>query len=404
MAGLKELIESARESTKDFIGLIVDSVREHLSADVSFLAEFKGDRKIVRRLSGEPHRVCIEEGHSFPLKETYCYRVSRGELPAVIENALEDERVRDLPITAQLNIGAYLSVPVMLSGGRQYGTLCALHNHPSTHIHERDMRFLRVLGDILGDHLSRQESTIAEYEMKSERIHQAIDESAFHVVFQPIVDLHSGKTVGAEALSRFDMEPRRTPDLWFAEAAQVGLQEELEVAAVRLALGHMDQLPEDIYLSVNVSPRVLLSDALFDAIEAVDASRVVVEVTEHEVIEEYQPLIAAVQRLHSTGARLAVDDAGAGYSGLSHIIQVSPRIMKLDMSLTRGIYQDVIKQALAISAVVFGSRIGMDIVAEGVETAEDVLALKIIGVRYAQGYYFAKPGALPLSTGEPEKT
>lgn len=396
MTGLKELIESARESSNDFIGLVVASVRDHLGADVSFLAEFRGNRKVVRRFSGEQPGVCFEEGQSFPLKETYCYRVSQGELPNVIENAMEDARVKDLAITAELNIGAYLSVPVMLPDGRQYGTLCALHNHPSSHIHERDLRFMHVLGDILGDHVGRQQEVIRDYEIKIDRINEAINKSAFHTVFQPIVDIDTGEMVGAEALSRFDIEPQRTPDRWFAEAAQVGLQEELEMAAVHKALAHIEQLPEGIYLSVNVSPRILQSEALMEALEAVDASRVVVEVTEHEVVDEYEPLLAAVKRLDRAGARLAVDDAGAGYSGLSHIIRVSPRIMKLDMSLTRGIYRDVIKQALATSAVTFASRVGMDIVAEGVETAEDALALKIIGVRYGQGYYFAKPGALPI--------
>jgi EAL domain-containing protein (putative c-di-GMP-specific phosphodiesterase class I) len=320
-----------------------------------------------------------------------------GELPNLVQSARKDERVKDLAITEQLNIGTYVSVPVVLPDERIFGTLCCLYHHVDTSIQPRDIRFMRVLADILGNYLRDQEQAIEDRRLKHDRIEQVIANQSMRMVFQPIVNISTREIVGAEALARFDAEPRRTPDIWFAEAAEVGLGRELEIAAVRQAVAQLDRFPEDAYLSVNVSPDTLQSEALFETLSKVDPDRIVVEVTEHAVVKEYEPLLEAILRLHDTGSRLAVDDVGAGYSGLGHIIRITPKIMKLDISLIRDIYRDVVKQALATSAVAFASRVDIDIVAEGIETAEDALALQLLGVRYGQGYYFGKPDALPLN-------
>lgn len=398
MQEMKQLIQYDSDDFHDFSGIVVAAMREHLGSDIAFISEFRDDQKVIRNLSGDGASIGIEEGASFPLSETYCYRMSRGELPNIIENARTDERVRDLPITEQLDIRTYVSVPITFPDGETYGTLCCLYHEVEDSIRERDVTFMRVLADIIGDYFGRRESGIKNRRLKSERIRAIIDQQAIRMVFQPIVDIRTRSIVGAEALARFDGEPRRTPDVWFSEAWEVGLGHELELTAVRLALAQMQQLPEGAYLSVNVSPTGLQSEAFFESLEMVDSRRVVVEVTEHTIVQDYESLMAARHRLHGTGSRLAVDDAGAGYSGLSHIIRIRPEIMKLDVSLTRDIHKDEARQALAASAVTFAARMGVDLVAEGVETAEDALALQLLGMRYGQGYLFAKPGPLPIAS------
>ncbi len=220
------------------------------------------------------------------------------------------------------------------------------------------------------------------------------------MVFQPIVDLATGDIVGAEALARFDVEPHATPDRWFAEAWRVGLGIELEIAAVRGAIAQMPNLPEKAYLSFNVSPETLQSEAFTEAVSRVPGDRIVVEVTEHAAVKEYEPLIDAIERLRRQGIRLAVDDVGAGYSGLNHIVRVAPSMLKLDLGLTRDVDRDRVKQALAAASVVFASRVGLDIVSEGVETAQEAEALRLLGIRYGQGYHFARPGPFPLKLSE----
>lgn len=396
MQEMKQLLQSGGDELSDFIGVIVAATKEHLDADLAFLSEFQHDLKVIRKLAGDGEPVGVEEGTAFPLKETYCYRVARGDLPNIIGDAGNDERVKNLAITKQLEIGTYVGVPVIIPGGRVFGTLCCLYRHVDSSIQARDVRFMHVLANILGAHLGRQERVDEDRRFKSERIRTIIEQQGVRMVFQPIVDIRTREIIGAEALARFDSEPRRTPDVWFAEAWEVGLGGELEIAAVRSAIAQLPHFPKGIYLSVNVSPSTLQSEAFFESLAEADPDRIVIEVTEHRIVAEYEPLLEAVHRLNDRGTRLAVDDVGAGYSGLTHIIRVAPKILKLDVSLTRDIYRDVVKQALATAAVAFASRVGVEIVAEGIETDQDALALQLLGVRYGQGYYFGKPGPLPL--------
>lgn len=396
MRELQHLIQSGSDEVTDFIRVIVTAAKEHLDADIAFLSEFTSDRKIIRKLSGGGDTSGIAEGASFLLKETYCYRVVEGELPNVIEDAGNDDRVNHLVITKQLDIGTYVSVPVVLSSGRKFGTLCCLYHQADATVLPRDVRFLQVLANIISTHLARHESINEDYRSKRERVQAIIDQQAMRMVFQPIVDISTREVVGVEALARFEQEPRRTPDVWFAEAWEVRLGSELELAAVRAAIARFPELPESVYMSFNVSPETLQTEAFFELLEHAAHGRLVAEVTEHRIVDAYEPLLEAIHKLKASGIRLAVDDAGAGYSGLSHIIRVTPKILKLDISLTRDIHNDVVKQALAIASVAFASRVDMDIVAEGVETEQDANTLQQVGVRYGQGYLFGKPAPLPL--------
>ncbi|MDQ3206801.1 MAG: EAL domain-containing protein [Pseudomonadota bacterium] len=392
-AGFGALLGSLGGGSTDLIAQVLAAVKEHVGADMSFLAEFRGDVKIIRRIiaTGTPSLV---EGICLPLEATYCSRVVCGKLPNLILDARSDPRVRDLPITAELDIGSYLSVAVTLPDGRVFGTLCCIRHEADPSLDQRDVRFMRVLGDLIGTQLGRDEAARSERAIKSERIGQWLDGGP-RMVFQPIVSLATGLIVGAEALARFEAEPSRSPDRWFAEAWDVGMGLELEVVALRNAIGALDQLPLGAYLTVNASPATLLSDAFAAAVLGVPRNRLVVEVTEHAMVEAYEPLVNVVKRLGAQGIRVAIDDAGAGYAGLCHIIQVAPKLLKLDLMLSRDVHADLVKQALVSAVVGFGLRAGVDIVAEGVENAEDANTLRRLGVPYGQGFHFARPGAMP---------
>jgi EAL domain-containing protein (putative c-di-GMP-specific phosphodiesterase class I) len=394
--GIDRILQAAADKSGDLIGAIVEAAKDHLEADIGFLAEFRGESKVIRRAAGDGPSVGLEEGTELPLGETYCHRVVRGELPSIVADARADARVKDLAITRQLKIGAYIGVPVRLPGGRVFGTLCCINHEPDPSIHERDVKFMRVLADLVGRQLERHERAEAERQAAVDRIRAVIAAGGPTMVFQPIVDLASREIVGAESLARFELEPRRTPDRWFAEAWEAGLGVELEIVAIKAALAQLPRIDGGAYLSVNVSPETLRAPAFLESLAAAPAGRVVVEVTEHAAVEEYAPLVEAIGRLRGRGIRLAVDDVGAGYSGLSHILRIAPDLVKLDVTLTRGIHGDLAKQALASAAVVFASRVRVGIVAEGVETAQDAETLRVLGVRYGQGYLFARPGPLPL--------
>src|SRR4051794_22183132 len=225
--------------------------------------------------------------------------------------------------------------------------------------------------------------------------------SAIRTVCQPIVELATGRAGGYEALARFDLEPRRGPDEWFAQAHRVGLGAELEALALRSALA-VEGRPEGAYLALNISPRALLSQPVRDALPE-DLRGIVIELTEHELFGAEGALEAELAALRARGARVALDDAGAGYAGLQQLIRVAPDILKLDRTLVHGAHADVNRQALLEALIGFASSTGAAVCAEGVEDLADLHALVDLGVSYAQGYGLARPAAGPSRRRTPPR-
>jgi EAL domain-containing protein (putative c-di-GMP-specific phosphodiesterase class I) len=222
------------------------------------------------------------------------------------------------------------------------------------------------------------------------------DGTTMGMVFQPIIDLTDHSVVGMEALSRFASEPLRSPDLWFAEAASVGLGPTLEMKAVRAAVAHVSKLPDGAFMAVNASPELMMSGMLDSLADDPACPRLVFELTEHEAVSDYGPIRDRMQPLLGAGARIAVDDTGAGFASLRHILLLQPQIIKLDRSLTHGVDHDPARRALAASLVSFAQDIGSELIAEGVETLEELATLERLGAHWAQGFHIARPEPLPV--------
>ena len=209
-------------------------------------------------------------------------------------------------------------------------------------------------------------------------------------VFQPLVALATGQVSGYEALTRFKAPPKRFPDQWFNLAARVGLGAALEAHAIKKALD-VPNRPPGTYLSLNLSPSTLRAPEV-QAVLPEDLTGLVIEVTEHELAADDATLAADLADARRRGARVAVDDAGAGYAGLQQLMRVAPDLIKLDRSLVQNIHEDPAKQALVDSFVRFGRRTGAQVVAEGIEIEEELRVLADLDVTYGQGYFLAKPG------------
>lgn len=259
-------------------------------------------------------------------------------------------------------------------------------------MHQQTLLYAQELRTLYG----KERAEAEERRERTRRIRRILEGGGLTMVFQPIADLRNGQIVGLEALARFAAEPKRPPDIWFAEAAQVGLQTDLELLALRLALGQVGLLPDRAYLSVNMSPDTAASPRFLTLLDQIPTSHLVIEVTEHARVPDYGPLLRALDELRARGGRLAVDDAGAGFASLRHILRLSPDFIKLDISLTRDIAADRIRRALASALIAFAFDIGKAIIAEGIESRDQVDALRALGVRYGQGYYLARPGSLPI--------
>jgi len=217
---------------------------------------------------------------------------------------------------------------------------------------------------------------------------RSIEDHAFEPVFQPIVDLSTGTTVGYEALTRFADGVR--PDRRFADAAAVGLGLELEVATLMAALVAARRLPADGFVSLNVSPDLVVEYDRLSGLLVGASLPVVLEITEHVVVDDYLALRAAIQRL-GPSIQLAVDDAGAGYSSFRHIVELRPDFVKIDIGLVRAIGQDPVRGALVAGMVHFARRTGSTLIAEGVETEDELATLRALAVGLGQGYLFGRP-------------
>jgi EAL domain-containing protein (putative c-di-GMP-specific phosphodiesterase class I)/FixJ family two-component response regulator len=254
-----------------------------------------------------------------------------------------------------------------------------------------------VVGGIvheLTSQLRREEIEREQIETRRGEIRRFLDGEGLSMAFQPIVELVTSDLVGYEALARFRSFPLRPPDQWFAEATALELGVQLELEAIRHALTSLSRIPRTAYLSINCSHRAAMSSEITGLLIPY-GSRLVVEITEHEQVDDYDELALALAELRSNGIRIAIDDAGAGYASLRHTLLLAPDIVKIDIALTRRIDIDRGRRALASALVAFADEMDMTIVAEGIETEAELGTLRDLGVRYGQGYFLAQPGPLP---------
>ena len=276
----------------------------------------------------------------------------------------------------------------------------------TSYLHKELRLHNRWLRSKVDEHRAVEAVERGERSQQEARVSALLRSQGIEMVYQPIADVATGRVVGVEALSRFPGDPVRSPDVWFAEAERVGMGADLQLLAIQHALGALEKLPSEVFLAVNLSPGgVLDPDRRLLRMVGGVLDRLVLELTEEAQVEDYDALNSAVAPLREGGARLAVDDTGAGYAGLRHLIALAPEIVKLDRWLTSGVDVDPARRALASALVQFGRDTGAEVVAEGVETPAELQALRALEVPWAQGYLIARPQplgeALAICTREP---
>lgn len=229
------------------------------------------------------------------------------------------------------------------------------------------------------------------------RISALLDSQMLMTAFQPIYGLRGKSVVGAEALSRFVSDDAAPAELWFAEAASVGLGANLEFAALGSAAAAARDLPEHLYVSLNISPTSCIDPRLPELFEHIDlpVKRVVLELTEDIPDAEYLQFLAAVNPFREKGLRLAVDDTQPSAGALSRMIHLQPDFLKVGRNVISGIDSDEIQRALGACLVDFAAQIGTAVVAEGIETAGELKALTELGFDAGQGYLLGRPSVRP---------
>lgn len=278
--------------------------------------------------------------------------------------------------------------PIHADGGTVVGVLLAASFGPG--YRERVTGWLPLVSDFAGvasalltPHLRAGRVAADE----RDRLAAIISDRQFVSVFQPIVEMKSREVTGYEALTRFGDEP---PNVVFARAAAIGLGVDLELACLRASIDAGAGLPKTSWLSLNVSPELVTTGSRLRELVAGSERNLILELTERMAITDYEGMRAAIQSL-GPSVQLAIDDAGAGYASLRHIIELRPSVVKLDIGLIRGCDADPIRQAMIAGIVHFANEIGCTLVGEGVETPEEAETLTELGVRMGQGYLFARP-------------
>jgi EAL domain-containing protein (putative c-di-GMP-specific phosphodiesterase class I) len=316
-------------------------------------------------------------------------------MPAVVPDVAATPSARDgIPAVAAFGIGAFAGVPVRLPDGSLYGTLCCLDFAPEDDLHARDARTPGVLAGAVGALLAEGLRDERARQQVVDRIDAVIALGGPAQLFQPIWRLEPAEVVGYETLSRFPGSDRSV-EQWFADATEVGRACALDLSVVSRALR---QFPAagDCYLSINISPPTAVDPGFAEVLGRLPLDRVVVEITEHEAIEDYAVLARHLAPLRARGLRLAVDDAGAGYASMRHVLALLPEIIKIDRSLVVGVQDDAARQALVVALVAFAHETGATLVAEGIEQPSQLGVLRQLGVEHGQGFLLGRPGQLPV--------
>lgn len=373
-----------------FVERLLESLRKKVDMDVVYLSIFDDTHQHVLATAGRDDVAGIRAGKRIPLEDTYCVRMVADDLERVVGDTRSHPQLADLPATGD-GLACWMGVPVHLPDGQVFGTLCCASTRPQPELPQTTAdevtRFAEILGDQLADGGFVDGTAIDAMGRVTDVLTR---DDALFPVFQPIVDLSTGRAVGVEALARFTGDERPV-DVWFADAARAGLLVDMEVYTAGRALAHLDELPDDTYLTLNLSPSTLQSRELAALLEPHPLDRLVVEVTEHAAVDNYEPLRRALHPYRQQGLRVAIDDVGTGYAGLGHLVQLHPDIIKVDRSLVEVIDRDPARRAAVVGMARMAEHLGAALLAEGVERPASLCAARDIGFTHAQGYLLAHP-------------
>jgi EAL domain-containing protein (putative c-di-GMP-specific phosphodiesterase class I) len=363
----------------------------HLRLDAVFLAELTGTGQVFRAVAGDVtafEAILADGGRG---DRSYCGQLVAGAIPSLIPDTAADAGVSDLAVTHRAPIGSFIGVPVRLSDGTSYGALCGLGHAADYTLDERDVRFMSMLGELIVPELDEQR---AQERLRAD-IMRLVDTDRVDIAYQPIIDLREERCIGIEALARFP-DPFGPPDETLIAAKTVGLSLELERLAIRNAWQIIPYLGPRQFLALNVSPEALVELARRANLRTdLPLDQLVVEITEHAAVESYAALHRELTPLRRRGLRIAVDDAGAGFASLRHVLELQPDFIKVDRSLIHGIADDHARRVATGAFLSLAVDLGATVVAEGIERPADLRAVRDLGLHTAQGYLLGEPTMNP---------
>ncbi|MDX6225398.1 MAG: hypothetical protein QOE64_1774 [Frankiales bacterium] len=341
------------------------------------------DKEFRLTYSSEAVRDILGHEPSALLGETAEHLVVPEAIPAVYALVQQnlDERGTPLP-------SGPLELPWRHADGHVVmlqGSSAAIHDEQGRVLGYRGTR--RLLTDAM--------VAAREVEAAAARVTRVLADQTVDIALQPIIDLNTGVLTGVEALARFP--DGRPPDVWFKEATEAGMALDLDRLTFMSALDLLPGLPDACLLSINATPELLTDPAFVRRLLEPDmqCERLIIEITEHVRISTYEEIATSLTPLRERGIRLAVDDTGAGFASLSHVLQLRPDIIKIDRSLVASVTSDAARRSVITSLVLLAFDLGATVTAEGVETPSELETLGTMGADHAQGFLIARPTTDP---------
>lgn len=247
--------------------------------------------------------------------------------------------------------------------------------------------------------------------LEQSELFKILEEELITPVYQPIVDLTNGEVFGYESLSRGPAGLLANPETMFRIASQSGVLSKLDYLCRKKGIEHAATLPDDKFLFLNVDPRILYdkdfhqgTTKAFLQSSSISSQKIIFEITEKTMIEDYAVFRAILKHYRDQGYSLALDDVGSGYSGLTLLTKIAPQFMKIDIELIRDIQHDKIKQAIVKSLLEISKVTSMKLIAEGIETEDELAWLVQMGINYGQGYFLGRPSPQLLEIAAPIKS
>ncbi|WP_425071332.1 sensor domain-containing phosphodiesterase [Sagittula sp. S175] len=376
---------------------VLRALREVYDMEVAFISRFRDNERVFDEVDISPDAppLPLERGAASPLASSYCYRISEQTVPNVIIDARTLPGVADIPETFSWPIGAHISVPIVLSTGATYGMLCAFSRRVDPNLSRRDLAMFTLCADLLARDIDARTPLVTS---DANLLQDAITKGRFDFYLQPVVQLPDRQLIGYELLTRFPPDVGRTEEI-FQRARYLDLVTSIEEVIARKASIVLDRLPPEVILSINFSV-ASVEDLDFAAIfPEAERHRIVIELTEHEQVSNYETFLQAIDGLRRLGFRVAIDDVGAGYSSFRHVIQLKPEVIKIDRSLIAGIDHSAERGSLANALREYSEIHGACLIAEGVETADELARVQALGIPYAQGYAIARPAPFEALLG-----
>jgi diguanylate cyclase (GGDEF)-like protein len=328
----------------------------------------------------------------------------------------------DQPRQVAERMQAALCAPVHLAGNdivvsASIGIAVSTAGYPSAEdvIRDADIAMYSAKSREKGTHAvfdAAMHARVVDRMQTEAQLRQALERNELEVYYQPIIDLHTGGPAGFEALIRWRHPDRGLllPGDFLAVAEESGLilpigRWLLDVASRQLQRWRGEHAASDLRMSINVSHRQFWRGCLLEDLDEVlrttglDPRSLVIEVTESVVMHDVKLARITLDRLHEIGVGLHIDDFGTGYSSLEALHHLRIDALKIDRSFVTALGVDRKGEELTRTIVVMGSNLGLDLVAEGIETAEQLDHLRLLGCGYGQGYWFSRP----LAAGDADR-